>query len=99
MDAEPLSVGVERGEPRRAADVAQPGPRLDRPRHVGNGRVRDAQKNELATFDPQLDAALAQATGDCRAGSAAGADDGDGVEHSCSSSVADTGHGDCIPDG
>src|SRR4249919_308867 len=92
MHREAPLVRVECGEPRRAADVADPGPGLDSLRHLGDRAVGHAEDDQLAALLEQPYAALPQAAADGRARAAGPTDHGDAVEHRVgSSSVADTG--------
>ena len=94
MEREAALVRIERRERRRPGDVSHPGTsRCQAPRHVGNGRVRDAEEDDVGIVLAHGDAALAQAGGDGRT-DAARTDDVDSLDHFCrSSSEPDAGHG------
>ena len=81
MEREAALVRLERGQRRRAGDVSHPGTsRCQAPGHVGNGRVRDAEEDDVGVVLAHGYAALAQAGGEGRT-DAARTDDIDSFDH------------------
>jgi hypothetical protein len=81
VEREPPLVRLQRGQRRGAGDMSHRGTsRCQAPRHVGDGRVRNAEEDDVRIVLAHGDAALAQAGCDSRA-DAARADDMDSLDH------------------
>ena len=81
MEREPALVRIERGERRRSGDVSHPGPsRCQAPGHVGNGRVRNTEEDDVGIVLAHGDAALAETSAYGRTDPAR-TDDVDSLDH------------------